>query len=566
TVTGNVTDELGNPLYNVSVNIHVSSKTPEANVGSGKTKSNGEFEITCFISNIATDIEVGENYLLGRAVELSTSTVIFKESWTDNNSAQEDTTVFVHLPTVLKFINPERQVPQGYKLTVQGKLMDISSLPLAGYNVSLLFDGATWRSKTTNETGIVVFQYKITEAIGSYDVSLFFESEQFLHKSTTNYTLFVRSDEINISISLDREEVTVNEFLWVNGTIIGINNETLSTRINITFNPVGTLDKYVIPFQSENGIFNAKVFIHTREFRAGKYDVYVYFPGTTIYSFDDSNYEPLSVIGLVNFKMEELIVYRGSAEISVRCNMTDHQGIGLAGRYVIIEYTLPSLEGRWPNGTYSVRKTTGHGGKFTFPFTAELTDPLGAVSVTFIYDPINTKFYKNASIEKQIYIKSPTVIILEDFPNKMVRNQGYLIKGYILDDQNKGVVSERLNVYLGGDENFWQIYSVTTETDGNFTLSILVPTSFPLGVHPVELNLGLNDRYEGLTISENTEIFSEPLIMLRANGTITKGKDFIISLTLTEDNGKVPISKSIVKLFVNDIQITQVITDEDGYA
>jgi hypothetical protein len=247
--------------------------------------------------------------------------------------------------------------------------------------------------------------------------------------------------------------------------------------------------------------------------------------------------------------------------------MTDHQGNGLGGRYVIIEYTLPSLEDRWPNGIYSVQKTTGHGGKFTFPLTAELTDPLGAVIVTLIYNPLeDAKFYKNASIEKQIYIKSPTEIILEDFPNKMIRNQGYLIKGYILDDQNKGVVSERLNVYLGGDENFWQIYSVTTDTDGNFTLSILVPTSFPLGVHPVELNLGLNDRYEGLTISDITEIFSEPLIMLKSNGTITKGKDFIISLTLTEDNGKVPISKSIVKLYVEEIPITQVITDEDGYA
>ncbi|WP_455392711.1 transglutaminase domain-containing protein [[Eubacterium] cellulosolvens] len=565
TVKGNVTDEDGNPLYNISVNIHINSKGPDGNIGSGLTKTGGEFEITCFISNIATAIEVGENLLLARSLEYQTSTLIFKESWSDNNTAQQNTTIYVHSPTILRFIDPITQVPENYFMIVKGKLTDISNLPLANQTVSLLFNNARVDTNNTNETGFINIPFLISEPIGSYDLVLIFNGDDYLQEARANYTLYVQSKQIDIEIEVngrkDIVNVSVHDHIWVNGSITGMGNEPITSRINITFNLLGTSDEYVVPYQSdENGEFHAHVLIPAREFRGGNYYVYVFFPGTRTYSDHTSNIVPMFVKGKTNIKLSEVIVYRGSDEVSVSCNLTDHQGNGLAGRYVNVSYNLPSL----PGGRYHATLHTGIGGKFTFPFKAALTDPLGRVVVNLTY--LGSYYYAGISVERDIFIKSPTWIILEDFPPKMIRNQGYIIKGTVLDDQNQGVPNENAHIYLGSDEHYWQIYSTTTGHNGNFTLSILVPTSFPLGVHPLELNFGLSDKYEGAKYSENTEVFAEPLITIRANGTISKGEFFTISISLTEDNGKIPITKSIINIYIDDVPKTQLITDEQGRA
>ncbi len=559
-VKGNIFDEDGKPLVNVDVRIHINNVTNDFIVGSGKTNPEGEFEISCTISKDLKNVLVGKNLLIGNASKSTTSTHIFNQSYTTDNPAQEDLTIFVHSPTILKFIDPIKRVNEGYFLTIQGKLTDIADIPLQNQTINILQGEAKVWFDNTNESGMIIYQFHVNWTVGSYDLVLEFEGAQYLEESRTNITIYVRTPDSKINITLEPQVVNVDDYVWVNGSIMGKNNEPISTNINITFHLVDTDTKFVAPYFVENGNFNAQIHIPAREFSRGDYWVYVFFPGTDKYSEHTSNSELLLVKGMTEFQMEEIIVYRGSPEINIECNLTDHQKNNLIGQLILVEYSLPSL----PGGNYSVTKRTNMDGTFSFPFKAELGDPLGPITIYLSYG--GSKYYNGISDQKIIYIKSSSKIILEDTLTKMIRNQGYIIKGQIMDDQDVGVPSESMQVYLGADENYWEIFSVTTNSNGKFELSILVPTSFPLGIHPLEFNFGERDKYEPSTYAFNTAIFSEPLIRIDSNGTISKGKTYLVTFTLLEDNAKIPITKSIIVVYVNNIAEVQLITDEFGNA
>jgi hypothetical protein len=557
-VEGNVTDEKGNPLYNVQVKIHINSI--ESNpIGSGTTGADGEFQISCLISSLTIQVSVGENLLIGNASQLITSTLIFNNSITLNNPLQPNATVFVHSPTKLKFIRLEDRVPEGYLLDVQAKLTDISGLPLPNRNLSIVFDGNTViATNKTNNSGIMFHRFPLNVTTGAHDLAIHFYGEQYLEASKVNYTIFVQSDKTDIFIYVNTYSVTVNDKIWVNGTIMGINDEPINARLNITFSPVGSDEKFVKVTTAENGEFYEDVFLPAIDFHRGDYEVYVFFPGSEKYSKDTSNSHIIFVKGLTNFKYKEMTVYRGSPPVYVRVNLTDHQNQPLAGRQIRVRYSLPSLAG----GQYDAWLVTDIDGIFSIPFKARLSDPLGAVNINISFN--GSSYYQGITTDIRVLIKSITTITIREFPDVMVRNKGYMVRGLILDDQLNGVPEQTINVYLGSDENYWEIYPVTTDKTGNFSLSILVPTSFPLGVQPMEFSLIENDKYDSTSFGDNIIIFSKPFFKLQVNGTIKRGGLYTLNLTLMEDNGKIPIPKSIITVYFDNVSEPQFITNEEG--
>jgi transglutaminase-like putative cysteine protease len=566
-VQGEVMDEDGKPVANAPVYIYINSSIDiqdldsRYQVGSGKTTPDGKFEINCEIGLINIGIKIGENRIVGKAVSQVLSTFILNESWTVNNSKQPNATIYVNSSTSIGFIDFERYISERSTLTIQANLTDITGQPLVNQTISIILDDMiTLKSGNTDSFGRLYHQLTADPpdfGIGEHKLGLHFAGAEYLLPSKISNNFFVQSDNKTINITLNRDHVNVDEYIWVNGTLTGIDAEPLSGWINITFNPEGVFDEYIERHQVVGGEFQAQILIRPREFSKGYYNVYVRFPGSEIYSEGSSNLEKLFVKGKTKFSFPEITVFRGRGEISVNVNLSDHQNVGLAGRYVKVEYSLPSRQ-------YAATLSTSHGGSFSFPFKAELTDPLGIVKINLSY--AGSIYYNGITEEKNLYIKSISKITVNSFPYKMVRNQGYLISGQIKDDLDDGVTGENLQVYLGGDQSYWEFYTVTTDASGNFKLSVLVPTSFPLGIHPMEVKLPLNEKYVGSSEAYNTIIFSRPIIRVDTNGTVKQGKNFVMNIKLMEDNAKIPIPKSIIMVYINGNLHTQLITNDEGTA
>lgn len=121
-------------------------------------------------------------------------------------------------------------------------------------------------------------------------------------------------------------------------------------------------------------------------------------------------------------------------------------------------------------------------------------------------------------------------------------------------------------VSLGSDESIMTFFSSTTDSKGRFDISILVPLSFPLGLNKVEISTGISNKYETTIFQYYVDIYSKPIITIDTNSTIQKGKTFVLSISLTEDNGKMPISKSFLKVYIDGVSDEQLTTDQLGHA
>jgi hypothetical protein len=153
----------------------------------------------------------------------------------------------------------------------------------------------------------------------------------------------------------------------------------------------------------------------------------------------------------------------------------------------------------------------------------------------------------------------------------MTRTEGYLFKGSIIDyDENLNksfpVPGETISLFLGSDKSIQKHFSATTDSDGKFTISVLVPLSFPLGVNNINLMFGATDKYDNGSYTYDCIIKSKPIITIQSNTTISKGKEYSITFILTEDNGKIPIKKAFLQISIDGIHQVKLITDHLGYA
>jgi hypothetical protein len=121
-------------------------------------------------------------------------------------------------------------------------------------------------------------------------------------------------------------------------------------------------------------------------------------------------------------------------------------------------------------------------------------------------------------------------------------------------------------ISLGSDDTVKTFFSSSTDSNGRFELSILIPLSFPLGVNKVELNTGSSNKYSPYSFTYNVEIFSKPIININTNSTIKNGGKFLLKISLTEDNGKMPISKAVIIVYSDGVRDAHLITDNLGYA
>jgi hypothetical protein len=568
TVKGNLTAIDNSSVWPaiVMVKIYLTSNITSGNfelAGSAFVKDpNGEFIIDCIIPN---NISYGKNRILAHAASAITTTKQYNESWSYNNPEQRDenSTIEIFSKTKLQFINPRDAINKDAVLEGRGRLTDISGLPIANARVLIFFDEDWKETNITDGSGLLIYSFIANvpeEEIGDHEIMLLFEGNYYLEESRGNYTITVRSDNTEINITLEPVTVMVNGYIWLNGSITGLDNEPITSKLTATFEFRMDNNKIEKFFNSENGSFKVQIYLSPAEFRAGFYNVYVKFEGSKVYSDDTSNVLELFVLGQAKFEYPEaFIIYRDAVEVFIPVKLVDNTGVGLGGRYIDIFYELPSR-------TYSDTLVTSINGTISIPFIADYDAPLGSVDISLTYNTEPSSKLKGNSSVMKIFIKSSTIVEIEDFPLTMVRTEGYFIKGTVLDDQGQPAIYETVMVSLGSDDAVKSYFSTATDSNGRFELSILIPLSFPLGVNMVELGTGSSNKYEPYSYTYNVEIFSRPIININTNSTIKNGGKFLLTISLTEDNGKMPISKSVIIVYSDGIRDAHLITDKLGYA
>jgi hypothetical protein len=570
TVKGNLTSIEGDTVWPalVMIKIYLTSNISDDNyelAGSAILKDiSGEFIIDCIVPS---SVMFGENRVIAFASATLTKMKQYNESWSFNNPYQTtvNSTVFVHSDTILKFINISSSVNKDALIRGEGILTDIGGMPIHEGRVVIYFDEIWKETNRTDEDGKLRYSFVADvpeEEIGEHEIVLFFEGNDYLNPSSANFTIQILSDNTNINFSITPiKNLKVNDNIWISGNVTGLNNEPITSKMNIYFELINSdvrIEKYFIV---ENGSFIVQMYIYPNEFSAGLYEVYIEFPGSKIYSKDTSNIIELYIQGQVSFSyQEEFTIYRDSGDLLIPVKLLDNLGNPLGGRDISIHYELPAR-------TYSAILTTSINGSIKIPFRSEYDDPLGAVNIQLVYDPPNGSAYAGNTTNMIIFIKSTTNITLYDKPLELIRTEGYLFKGNVIDDQDQPATSQNVMISLGSEKTVITYFSTVTDSFGNFELSVLVPLSFPLGINNIEISTGLSDKYEPDADTYNVILKARPIITIHTNSTIKRGDEYLITISLTEDNGKIPITRATVAVYVNEALDATLTTDQKlGYA
>jgi hypothetical protein len=257
------------------------------------------------------------------------------------------------------------------------------------------------------------------------------------------------------------------------------------------------------------------------------------------------------------FFIESIDVNRGSGRKDITAWLRDNTGDGLGGMKVYVSYNISG-------DVFEYSYITASDGRFTFPFQARLNDPLGLVPINLTYE--GTLRYEGINHTANFFITSATNIEVISYQSTLIRNQAFKIEGRVRDDQEFNVIGGKIEIKIGTSS----IGLTTTDSNGMFSLTYIVPKVAPLGFSTLEVKLIGDERYSNSTAIVTVEIFSEPIMLIQARGTagndykILKGEDFIVEITLTEDNTIIPIEGALIVMTIDGVEQPPKITNYTG--
>ncbi|MCK5561131.1 MAG: DUF4129 domain-containing protein, partial [Thermoplasmata archaeon] len=153
---------------------------------------------------------------------------------------------------------------------------------------------------------------------------------------------------------------------------------------------------------------------------------------------------------------------------------------------------------------------------------------------------------------------------ITSYQSKLIRNDGFKIEGTVRDDQGIGVTGGRVDIRLGPTG----IGTTISDSNGEFSLTYVVPKVAPLGFATVEVKLVGDEKYSNSSAIITVEVYSRPILSIRARGSansnIIRGEDFEIQITLTEDNTIIPIEGAFIVIKIDGTEQPPKITNYTG--
>ncbi len=564
---GKVLDEDEFGVKDILIELYLNQTTSEYFVGSDRSDANGNFEIS---GNVPDNVTIGRNIVIAHSNMDIVNNIQYNDSWSITDPMlpeAENSTVEVHSDTLILLFDIPSQVPKDSWIFGRGKLTDKARVtvdnpagqgnPLEGYSVNITWDGNVVKIKSTDSNGNFTFDFQIIGDIGPHKLEAIFNGAEYLYFTNASRTIDVQTDVTNITFEVEPKSLIVGNYLYVNGQIYteGATSYPLEGEMDIKIYSDITNDIFVKTVGLENSTFQAEIYIDPIELHAGDYKVIAIYKGTRYFSPDTSDAIDIKIKGTSYFFVESIDVNRGSLRKIIPGWLKDNTGDGLGGMKVYASYNISGDE-------FSYSYITGADGGFSFPFQARLNDPLGIVQVHLRYD--GTLRYEGENNTVNFFITSITRIEITSYQSTLIRNDAFKVEGIVRDDQGIGVIGGRVDIRLGPTG----IGTTITDSNGEFSLTYVVPKVSPLGFAIVEVKLVGDEKYSNSTAVITVEVYARPILDIQVRGTqdnkIVRGEDIKLEFTLTEDNTIIPIEGAFIIIEIDGTEQLPKITNYTG--
>ena len=498
--------------------------------------------------------------------------VQFNESWSPRDillPEASNSTVLVHSETLIVLFDIPAQVPKDSWLFGRGRLTDKArvsktnpkgeGVPLEGYSVNITWDDSVVKIKTTDVNGNFSFNFQVIGDIGTHELEIIFDGAEYLAMTNISSFIDVQTDVTGIYIEIEpSNSVMIGDTIQVSGEIYAEIETTypLEGEMDIKVYSDFTNDILVNTVSLENATYFADVYLDPLELHASDYKVIAIYKGSRYFSQDTSDAINITIKGIGYFFVESIDVNRGSDRQIISAWLRENTGDGLGGMKVYVSYNISGFE-------FPYSYITASDGKFSFPFQAGMTDPLGIVQINLTYE--GTLRYQGANHTVNFFITSATKIEIISYQSTLIRNDAFLIEGRVSDDQEIDVIGGKIEVKIGPTS----IGFTLTDSNGKFSLTYVVPKVAPLGFSTIQVKLIGDERYANSTAIVTVEVFAEPIMLIQARGTgedtrIVKGEEFLVEVTLTEDNTIIPVEGALVVVKIDGVEQPPKITNFTG--
>ena len=502
-ISGKITDENGNAIPNIPVNITVNGKTYTTT-----TDKNGNYNIP--INNTVT----GQNNVTVTTGNDSIEKVSANDKFFIN---KEDTTLT---------INPINDTQSGENVTITGKLTTKDGKAIANAEITVNMDGIN-QTVTTDKNG----NYKATfptDTTGTKLVIVTYEGDENYNKATPAETFEVYKETANIIIKVP-ENTVAGEPVNITGTITDEKGNPIpNIPVNVTVN-----GKTYNGVADENGTFTVEV----DNIVSGKNNITVSGGNSDIeVTPENSTFDARKqkdVISIVNITDTPV-----GKDVTVSGQLLDENGNPISNEEVTVVF----------DGSRRLVKTNSRG---YYEASFETTD-VGNKVVKVEY--AGNDIYDSANEDTKVNVVPNNGSISLKLPSDATVDKTTSINGTITDQDGKAVANTPVNVTVNG-----KLYQTVTDANGEF--SILVD-NLVSGTNNVTVTAG-NELIKVKPVNTKLNALKQDCILTVDPIKESKiGDNVSITGKLTNDEGD-PMKSAVVSIDINGNKY-QAITDNQG--
>ncbi|MCL2116379.1 MAG: Ig-like domain repeat protein [Methanobrevibacter sp.] len=515
-ITGNLTDQNGNPIPNADIEIYIDG-VPYMNT---TTDTNGRYNVSFTPGkngtyNVTAFYRGNDTYNESNGTNLLTI-----------NRMPTNTTVSAHDGTPTQTINITVTLKNQHGIDINGTM-----------NITITSPNGYYESFIVIVNGSYTFS-RIFPNIGNYTVTAVYSGNETYVDSNGNNAFTIA--EIATIISVSNGTYNVTDPYTINGTLVYTNG----TIVNITGNVIISINGTDYVVQLIDGVFTYS----NTSYSYGNYTVDVRF-------VSDGTYAGSNATGWLNIlRLNTTTTLDSGIEIiyHYRTNFTaylhDERNRPIAGALIHFWINISGSE------IYVGNATTDSYGKAVVPY--DHGSDIGPFNVRAVYDGNLT--YVNSNVTQQVNSRELEIsIIIENITVKVLRNAK--IRVYVIDEFGAIVSNANISVEMNGTTRDY-----LTDGSGMFYLDYIpdIARNIPIiASHVTASNPHLRtaNPFSYGTLS----VLALDTSILLKNVVVTALQDATVSATLVDEDGRL-LSNMTVDIYIDGEYYGNATTDAYG--